>query len=64
LVRTALIEAQLSILAKERGVSEEQVITDFLKPTLDGELTTQAEHRRCGCLSAVFSLECLERAVD
>ena len=43
LVRTALIEAQLPILAKERSVSEEQVILDFLKPTIDGEFTTQAE---------------------
>jgi 3-hydroxybutyrate dehydrogenase len=43
-VRTPLIERQLPILAKEAGVSEEQIVKDlFLRLTVDDEYTTEAE---------------------
>jgi 3-hydroxybutyrate dehydrogenase len=54
LVRTALIEAQLPVLSKERGVSEEQVIQDLLRPTIDGEFTTQAELAEVAVFLASF----------
>ncbi|SHK52785.1 3-hydroxybutyrate dehydrogenase [Shimia gijangensis] len=54
LVRTALIEAQLPILSKDRGISEEQVITDMLQTTVDGEFTTQAELADVATFLAAF----------
>jgi 3-hydroxybutyrate dehydrogenase len=43
LVRTELIERQLPVFAEQRGVSEQEVIEQMLKPTVDGEFTTEAE---------------------
>ena len=42
-MRTPLIETQLPVLAKERGVSVEEVVQDFLRYSVDGEFTTMAE---------------------
>lgn len=54
LVRTPLIDRQLPILARERGVSEQQVIDDFLRFTADGEFTTTAELAELAILLAAL----------
>lgn len=59
LVRTALIEAQLPVLAAERDVTEDQVIADLLKPTVDGEFTTQAELAEVAVFLASFPTNAL-----
>jgi 3-hydroxybutyrate dehydrogenase len=53
-VRTPLIEAQLPVLARERGVSEEQVVQEFLRHTVDGEYTTVHELAELAVLLAAF----------
>ena len=53
-VRTALIEAQLPKLASERGVSEQQVVQDFLRLTVDGEYTTVEELAELAVVLAAF----------
>lgn len=53
-VRTPLIEAQLPVLARERGVSEQEVVQDFLRHTVDGEYTTVEELAELAVLLAAF----------
>ncbi|PKO71341.1 MAG: 3-hydroxybutyrate dehydrogenase [Betaproteobacteria bacterium HGW-Betaproteobacteria-14] len=53
-VRTPLIEFQLPLLAKERGVSEEEVVQGFLRYTVDGEYTTMAELAELAVFLAAF----------
>lgn len=60
LVRTALIERQLPILAAERGVSEEQVVRDlFLRLTVDNEYTTEADLAEVAVFLASFPTNAL-----
>jgi 3-hydroxybutyrate dehydrogenase len=59
-VRTPLIERQLPILAKEAGVSEEQVVKDlFLRLTVDDEYTTEAELAEVAVFLAAFPTQAL-----
>lgn len=53
-VRTPLIEVQLPLLARERGVSEEDVVKDFLRHTVDGEYTTVQELAELAVMLAAF----------
>lgn len=53
-VRTPLIEFQLPLLARERGVSEDEVVQDFLRYTVDGEYTTVPELAELAVLLAAF----------
>lgn len=53
-VRTPLIEAQLPVLARERGVTEQEVVQDFLRHTVDGEYTTVEELAELAVLLAAF----------
>lgn len=60
LVRTALIERQLPILAKERGMSEEDVVQElFLRLTVDGEYTTDADLAEVAVFLASFPTNAL-----
>jgi 3-hydroxybutyrate dehydrogenase len=54
LVRTSLIERQLPLLAKERGVSEAQVIEELLGYTVDEQFTTEIELAEAAVFLASF----------
>ena len=59
-VRTPLIERQLPILAKEAGVSEEQIVKDlFLRLTVDDEYTTETELADVAVFLASFATNAL-----
>lgn len=59
-VRTPLIERQLPILAKEAGISEEDVVKDlFLRLTVDGEYTTEADLAEVAVFLASFPTSAL-----
>jgi 3-hydroxybutyrate dehydrogenase len=53
-VRTPLIEFQLPVLARERGVSVDDVVKEFLRHTVDGEMTTTDELAELTVLLAAF----------
>lgn len=60
LVRTPLIERQLPILAREAGVSEEELVKDlFLRLTVDGEYTTEADLAEVAVFLASFPTSAL-----
>ncbi|MFZ5511595.1 MAG: SDR family oxidoreductase, partial [Pseudomonadota bacterium] len=55
LVRTPLIERQLPVLAAERGISEEEALREvFLRHTVDGEATTEADLAEVAVFLAAF----------
>lgn len=59
-VRTPLIERQLPVLAREAGVSEEQIVHDlFLRLTVDGEYTTEADLAEVAVFLAAFPTNAL-----
>lgn len=58
-VRTPLIEKQLPMLARERGVSEEEVVRDFLRLSVDGEYTTVEELAELAVVLASFPTKLL-----
>lgn len=60
LVRTPLIERQLPVLAAERGITEEQVLKEvFLRLTVDGEATTDADLAEVAVFLAAFPTNAL-----
>lgn len=58
-VRTPLIERQLPVLARERGVSEEQVLQDFMRLAVDGECTTVEELAELAVVLSAFPTKLL-----
>lgn len=55
LVKTPLIERQLPVLAAQKGLTEEQVVQQlFLRMTVDGEYTTEAELAETAVFLAAF----------
>ena len=60
LVRTPLIERQLPVLAAERGMTEEEVVQEvFLRFTVDGEYTTEADLAEVAVFLASFPTNAL-----
>ncbi len=60
LVRTPLIERQLPVLAAERGISEEEALREvFLRYTVDGEATTEADLAEVAVFLAAFPTNAL-----
>lgn len=54
-VRTPLVEKQIPQQAKELGISEEEVVRNFmLKETVDGEFTTSADIAQIAVFLAAF----------
>lgn len=53
-VRTPLIDRQLPALARERGVSEAQVLQDFMRLAVDGECTTVEELAELAVVLSAF----------
>lgn len=53
-VRTPLIDRQLPVLAKQRGISEQELISEFLRLTVDNEATTPQELAELAILLAAL----------
>lgn len=53
-VRTPLIEQQLPVLARERGVSQEELLQDFMRSAVDGECTTVEELAELAVVLSAF----------
>jgi 3-hydroxybutyrate dehydrogenase len=53
-VRTPLIERQLPLLASQRGVSESQVLQDFMRLAVDGRCTTVEELAELAVVLSAF----------
>lgn len=53
-VRTPLIERQLPVLARERGVGVDQVLHDFMRLAVDGQCTTVEELAELAVVLSAF----------
>jgi 3-hydroxybutyrate dehydrogenase len=53
-VRTPLIDRQLPVLARERGITESELVGEFLRLTVDGEPTTPGELAELAILLAAL----------
>jgi 3-hydroxybutyrate dehydrogenase len=59
-VRTPLVESQIPVLARERGISEEAVVCEvMLGTTVDGEFTTAEDIARVAVFLAAFPTNAL-----
>jgi len=59
-VRTSLVNRQIPMLAKERGISEEAVINEvMLRTTVDGVFTTEADIAEVALFLASFPTNAL-----
>lgn len=58
-VRTPLVDAQIPQQAKSLGISEQQVIENLLRPTVDGEFSTVEDVAETTCFLAGFPTNAL-----